>query len=82
MSKSHSMKKLILFAVLLMAVSACGKIGGGYYCQCTITHAAGSGIYTGNSSVRAKAEDDCQDKIAEVQSNNQYADCAVVENIN
>lgn len=75
------MKKLILFSLLVVAISACGKIGSGYYCQCTITHAAGSGIYTGNSSVRSQAEADCQDKITEVQANGQNANCAVVEDV-
>jgi|GEM_PF-2205948 len=77
----QAMKKLVLFFLLLVTISACSKMGGGYYCQCTITHATGSGIYTGNSSVRSQAEADCQNKIAEVQANGQNANCAVMEDM-
>lgn len=75
------MKKTMLFAILVIATCSCGKLGRGYYCQCTITYAAGSGINTGNSIVKAKAEADCQDKIAEVEADGHSANCAVMEDV-
>lgn len=73
------MKKLAFF-IVLSAFTACNKAPV-YHCQCTITTAVGSGTYIGSSSVRAKAEADCSDKIAEVQADGQTASCDVKENV-
>lgn len=73
------MKKLAFF-IVLSVFTACNKASV-YHCQCTITTAVGSGTYIGSNSVRAKAEADCSDKMAEVQADGQTANCAVVENM-
>ncbi len=72
--------KFSLFIVILSAFAACTKTGV-YHCQCTITTTVGSGTYVGANNVRAKAEADCSDKIAEVEAQGQTANCAVVENM-
>lgn len=71
--------KFSFFIVMLSAFAACTKTGV-YYCQCTITNTVGSGTYVGANSVRARAEADCSDKIAEVTAGGQTANCDVVEN--
>ncbi len=73
------MKKPAFFIVLCVFI-ACNKASV-YHCQCTITTAVGSGTYTGANSVRAKAEADCSDKLAEVQAQGQTANCDVVKSI-
>lgn len=75
------MNKIIPVAVIVVMTSACSKVNRSYYCQCTITHTVGSGIYTGVSTVRAKAEADCADKKMEVEADGQTANCEVLENV-
>lgn len=70
--------KFGFFIVILSAFAACTKTRV-YHCQCTITTTVGSGTYVGASNVRAKAEADCSDKIAEMTAGGQRANCDVVE---
>lgn len=72
--------KFSFFIVILSAFAACTKTRV-CHCQCTITTAVGSGTYIGADNVRAKAQADCSDKMAEVVADGQTANCDVVENI-
>lgn len=71
------MKKLAFFIVLCV-FTACNKASV-YYCKCTIATVVGSGTYIGANNVKAKAEADCSDKIAQVTADGQTANCDVVE---
>jgi len=75
------MNNVILLLLASVFAVACSKSGKTYYCQCTITTAVGSGTYVGANSVRARAEADCSDKIAEMTAGGQTANCDVVESV-
>lgn len=75
------MKNIVLLLLTMVFAIACSKSGKTYYCQCTVTNTVGSGTYVGPNGVRARAEADCSDKIAEMTAGGQSANCDVVESV-